>query len=222
MTRKTAFVLRDALENDIVEGRLRAGDHLDENSLAARFSVSRTPIREALLGLESSGLIEIKPRRGAFVRRVSARELVEMFEVMAELEAACGRHACQRMTERQEDTLRAHLQLCEVAAASGDRERYYYENADFHAAIYAAAGNSFLEKQALALQSRLRPFRRRQLFVRGRVQQSIEEHREIVDAILNADHPRVTTAIHKHIVVQGEKFTALIASLEEEKTALVL
>ena len=219
MTRKTATVLRDALEHEIVEGRLRPGEHLDEMSLAARFDVSRTPIREALLGLESSGLVEIRPRRGAFVRRVSARELVEMFETMAELEAACCRFACQRMTDAQEDVLMRRLQLCEEAAASGAVERYYAENELFHTAIYAASGNSFLEAQSRMLQSRLKPFRRHQLHARGRMKQSQTEHRDIVASIRAGEQQRVVDVIRAHIVVQGEKFTSLIASLEAEERA---
>lgn len=215
MAAKAATALRDELENEIVEGRFRPGERLDEMTLASRFEVSRTPIREALFGLESSGLVEIIPRRGAFVRKVGARELVEMFEVMAELEAACGRFACQRMTREQEAELKRRLSLCEDAAAALEVDRYYWENDGFHAVIYAASGNAFLEKQALALQSRLKPFRRHQLHARGRLQQSNQEHRAIAEAILAGDRAGAEIALRGHVVVQGEKFTSLIASLGE-------
>ena len=117
-----------------------------------------------LLGLESAGLVELKPRRGAFVRRVGLTDIVEMFETMAEIEASCGRFACTRMTEHGERTLSATLEACDAAAKTGDIDRYYDVNRGFHAAIYAASGNAFLESQALALQARLdvrRPTRER-------------------------------------------------------------
>lgn len=214
MTAKAATLLRDELEQEIVEGRLRPGERLDEMTLAGRFDVSRTPIREALFGLESSGLVEIIPRRGAFVRKIGVRELIEMFEAMAEMEASCGRFACQRMTQAQEAELRSCFARCDSAAKIGDVDLYYRENEAFHAAIYSASGNEFLRKQALALQSRLKPFRRHQLHARGRLLQSNEEHRAVVEAIAAGDEAVAESTLRGHVVVQGERFNALIASLD--------
>lgn len=215
MAERTAHTLRDQLERDIVEGRYKPGDRLDETMLADRFDVSRTPIREALHGLERSGLIELKPRRGAFVRRIGARDLIEMFEVMAELEAACGRLASQRITKAGEAALRRALDACDAAARSGDLEAYYIENETFHAEIYAAADNSFLEAQSLSLRNRLKPFRRHQLQARGRVEQSLAEHRAVVEAIERGDGEAAASELRAHIVIQGEKFRMLVDRLEE-------
>src|SRR5437016_10839463 len=85
--------LRERIEEKIATGELRPGSRLDENELAAEFDVSRTPIREALIQLASVGIVQIRPRRGAIVPELSPHRLVEMFEVMAELEAMCGRLA---------------------------------------------------------------------------------------------------------------------------------
>ncbi len=71
-------------------GRLKPGQRLVEVGLAERFDVSRTPIREALIQLAASGMVEIRPRRGAFVALLGPRELIESFELMAEIEAACA------------------------------------------------------------------------------------------------------------------------------------
>lgn len=214
MPERAAHALRGVLEEEILGGRLAPGTRLDESGLARRFAVSRTPVREALLALEGSGLVELRPRRGAFVRRLGARELFEMFELMGELEAACGRFACRRMTGRQEERLDRQLALCAEAARRDDLDVYYAENELFHQTIYLAAGNSVLQEQALALQARLRPFRSRQLRVRGRMGQSLAEHEEIVAAIRDGDEPRAEAALRLHISAQGEKFTVLMAALE--------
>ena len=214
MAHKAASRLRDVLEQEIIAGHYRPGERLDEVSLAKRFDVSRTPVREALHGLESSGLIELRPRRGAFVKTVSASDLLEMFEVMAELEAMCVRLASKRMTDDQEAQLQSSLRDCEQAADKGE-DAYYLANEGFHAALYRASGNSFLQSQALALQNRLKPFRRLQLRVKGRVGQSMEEHREVVDAISSADADRADRAIRAHIRIQGEHFLYLISALED-------
>ena len=99
MERKRSDIIADALEGMIFDGTFADGERLDEVQLATRFSVSRTPVREALLRLAQSGLVEQMPRRGVFVRQPGPVEVVEMFEVMAELEAACTRLAATRITD---------------------------------------------------------------------------------------------------------------------------
>ncbi|MCG8359901.1 MAG: GntR family transcriptional regulator, partial [Kiloniellales bacterium] len=89
-TVRRADELRQDLEAEIFAGRLAPGQRLDESKLAARFGVSRTPVREALLQLASIGLVEMRPRQGAVVAAVTIRRLLQMFEVMAELEAFCA------------------------------------------------------------------------------------------------------------------------------------
>src|SRR3978361_93265 len=90
--------LKQLLEDAIVSGAYAPGAHLDELGLAEKFGVSRTPIREALAQLGAEGLIEMRPRGGAFICTPSPRRLLEMFETMAELEGACGRFAARRLT----------------------------------------------------------------------------------------------------------------------------
>ena len=105
--------LREQLEQDIITGVFKPGDRLDEVSLAKRFSISRTPIRETLQRLASSGLVERRPRRGVFVRTLSLQELVEMFEVMAELEGMCGRLAARRIIPEMSIRLQELMLSCE-------------------------------------------------------------------------------------------------------------
>jgi len=205
--------LRQTIEDEIVDGGLRPGDRLDECQLAARFGVSRTPIREALLQLAVTGLIEIKPRRGAVVSTPEPARLVEMFETMAELEAACGRLAARRLTDEHHRALAVALDACRTAAADGDMEAYYAENAVFHAVIYRASGNGFLCEQALTLSRRLAPFRRIQLRARNRLRQSLAEHEGVVAAILAGDEATAGERLRAHVLVQGDRFAELIRSL---------
>ena len=87
---RRAEALRDKIEQDIVTGRFQPGERLDEQSLADRFGVSRTPIREALMQLASTGMVELHSRRGAFVASLGFKEIIERFEAMAALEGMCG------------------------------------------------------------------------------------------------------------------------------------
>ena len=212
-----AHRLRDALEEEILMGRLKPGDRLEETMLAGRFGVSRTPIREALHQLAASGLVDIGPRRGASVAAVGAQQLVEMFEVMAELEALCARLAARRASESDLAAINAAHQAC-GAATSISSDAYYYENEVFHAAIRAASHQAFLIGHAGALQKRLKPYRRLQLNARGRMMASWREHGEIVTALKAGDGEAAATAMRSHVIVQGERFGDLLASLEEAGT----
>jgi len=205
--------LGDEIEERIVTGEYRPGMRLDEQDLADEFGVSRTPIREALIHLASSGLVEIRPRRGAIVAEASPTRLCEMFEVMAELESMCGRLAARRITpEEQVKLLDAH-RACEVARDAEDPDAYDRLNEVFHECIYRASHNVFLAEQADMLHRRLRPYRRLQLRVRNRIRSSYSEHQAIVDFILAGDSEGAATVLRKHVVVQGERFADLVASL---------
>jgi len=211
-TLRSADLVREHLEQAIVTGEFEDGERLNETRLSARFNVSRTPLREAIHMLASMGLIEVLPRRGAFVRQPTVVDMIEMFEVMAELEALCGRLVARRATAPQLAAIKASLESCEAALAAGDSDAYYRENETFHLLIYEMSGNNFLEAEASRLHKRLQAFRRIQLRVRGRMSQSMKEHREIYDAIEAGDESRATAALRDHVAVQGEKFNDLMAN----------
>lgn len=205
--------LREQIEEDIATGRLLPGTHLDEVELAQRHGVSRTPIREAISLLAGEGLVEIRPRRGAVVASVTAQRLLEMFDVMAELEAMCARQAARRITDVVLRQLEQAHADSEVTRSSQDPDAYFYANERFHQTLFAAAQNQFLQEQAMGLQRRLRPYRRLQLRVRNRIQRSFQEHAEILDAIRRGDGEAASQAARGHVAVQGERFTDLLASL---------
>lgn len=214
MSTRKADELREALEQDIVMGAFAPGARLDEVRLAERFEVSRTPIREALQQLAAAGLVDLQPRRGAFVRQRGIAEIVEMFEVMGELEGLCGRLAARRVLPEQTKDMQEAMHACEAEVERDDREAYYYANEAFHHAIYDASGNAFLARQARQLQTSLSPYRRLQLRVKNRMTQSLAEHRAIVEAILGGDEAAADAALRDHVVIQGERFNDLLAGLE--------
>jgi DNA-binding GntR family transcriptional regulator len=207
--------LRESIEEEIATGKLLPGTRLDEVDLATRFGVSRTPIREALRLLLGEGLVETRPQRGTVVAQVTPQRLIEMFEVMAELEAMCARLAARRMSDAELNEIEAAHEACRGSAAARDADAYFYANERFHYAIYAASHNGFLFEQAASLQRKLRPYRRLQLRVRNRPQRSFEEHQAILDALRESDADKAQQAIRSHVVVQGERFADLIASLEQ-------
>jgi DNA-binding GntR family transcriptional regulator len=217
MSIRIADHIREALEQKIITGEFSDGERLDEVKLAHKFGVSRTPLREAFQSLAASGLLELIPRRGAFIRYPSFIELVEMFEVMAELEAMCVYRACRRITDAKLAEIRLALDACESALQNNDTDEYYRENEKFHLLIYDASGNAFLASQATKLHNRLKPFRRMQLRVRDRMPQSMVEHHDIVTALDEGDADAAAEILRQHILIQGEKFNDLMASIEHPK-----
>ncbi|ATX66967.1 GntR family transcriptional regulator [Roseinatronobacter bogoriensis] len=212
MSSRRADSVREALEHMIVTGELVNGERLDEISLSEKFGCSRTPLREAFQSLAASGLLELIPHRGAFVRHPDLSDMIEMFEVMAELEAFCGRLAARRVTQQDLAELYRTVIACEDAVANNDSDRYYAENEKFHHLLYKASGNQFLADQAGQLHRRLKPYRRLQLRVRGRLEQSLSEHRAILEALENGNADDVAVALRAHVAVQGGKFNDLMAS----------
>lgn len=207
--------IRRALEDAIVAGRYLPGTRLDPEALEAEFDCSRTPVREAFQQLEASGLVRVMPKRGTFVSQWSPEELAERFEVMAEIEASCGRLAARRITDAELDAFRQVHEDCRRLAQANEAEAYYLKNSEFHHCIYRATHNAFLMQEAARLHAMLQPYRRMQLQVRNRVGRSFAEHDTIVAAIRNGDADGAAQALRDHVIVQGDRFHDLIAVLRQ-------
>jgi DNA-binding GntR family transcriptional regulator len=161
------------------------------------------------------GLVVIRPRRGAIVAELGPQQLVEMFEVMSELEATCGRLAARRMTTEEQQALLAAHQACQEALDAQEPDAYYYKNEVFHEAIYAGSHNQFLIEQTRNLYRRLRPYRRLQLRVRNRLANSYNEHDGVVQAIVAGDGELAARLLREHVMIQGQRFSDLMASLPQ-------
>ena len=132
------------LAEEIINGRWAPGDSLEEQAIAERFKVSRTPTRQALRELANAGLVELKPRKGGVVTNVSLDELSDTLEALGELEALCCRISAERMSAVQKKQLELfHLQGVECLER-GDDEGYLEVNARLHQLFCAGAHNRCL------------------------------------------------------------------------------
>ena len=199
----------------VLSGEIAPGMKLDEQMLAQRFDVSRTPVREALRQLASSGLIELKPNRGAFVPRVTPGQLEEMFTAMAELEAACARLAAMSMSpiERRELS-RLHLHMGEQARG-GQITEFVDANERLHSMIYSGAHNAILGEATTSLRRRLALYRRSQFRTAGRLPRSHAEHDEVVKAIVSGDPVRAHAAMLHHVGLVEASYEKLIAKVSD-------
>ncbi len=205
--------LRLKLEEEILEGLLQPGSKLDEEQIAARFGLSRTPVREALKSLTATGLVEVRPHQGAYVATVTLKDLIEMFEVMALLEVSCAELASRRHTVEDRVLIESAQRECETPRSLKDPLAFYEANIRFHEAIYRAAHNGFLATQAQALRSRLEPYARQITYHPGLIERANLEHRRIVQAIFIMNSDEAKLAMKEHLATLREDVTAMIDAI---------
>jgi DNA-binding GntR family transcriptional regulator len=205
--------LASAIADGILDGTLRPGERLDELSLAQQHGVSRTPVREALRQLNASGLIDMRPRRGAVVSQATPQQVESLFVAMAEMEATCARLCALSMTPVERRRLQARQEAMLALAGAGDPAAYSDANVAFHSAIYAGAHNAPLADYALGLRRRVGPFRRAQFRIDGRLTRSNEEHGAVVRAILAGDAAGAHAAMLHHVSLVEDAYEAFSATL---------
>ncbi len=203
-----------AIADQIVTGELRPGDRLDEASLAARYEVSRTPVREALGQLSAMKLVDRRPNRGAIVTVVTQDHLYSMFEGMAELEGICARLSAERMTADERRQLEQQHQDSTHLVHRGAEEDYEAHNTEFHTRLYVGAHSPHIYELSTLTRSRLAPFRRAQFRLPGRLSKSWDEHDAIVSAILRGDCAGAGSAAKAHVTIVSEAST-VFASAEQ-------
>lgn len=192
--------IRNALTDEIASGALAAGTSLDEQTLADRFGASRTPVREALRQLAVSGLVEVRPRRGVVVTRLTPARIMDMFETIAEVETMCVRLATYRMTPVERSRLNELHAESKAYVAARDIDAYESFNRDFHGLLYAATHNAFMAEQAIGIRGRLDVFRRTQLRQGDRIKASHEEHARVLESIAEGDGEGAARRMRAHML----------------------
>ncbi len=201
----------DRLRAMIQSSELEAGAWVDEVRLTRELGVSRTPLREALKVLVAEGLLRLEPRRGCYVNELSARDLDDIFPLMAMLEGRCAYEAALKITA--EDLLRLeplHRKL-QTHAQAGDIDRYYATNAVIHETIQALADNRWLSDMVESLRKLLSLSRHKSLAYPGRVQESCAEHLAIFAALKARDPDGAEALTRKHLLRQLDALHALAA-----------
>ena len=197
------------LRNMVFDRQLAPGQWIDELALARDWQISRTPLREALKVLAAEGLVVPVPRQGCRVAEMSEDDADQLLPVMALLEGRCAYEAVRKASEADVRRLqRLHEQL-EKHAATKDVDGYYRANHEFHSAVQELAGNRWLDRATGDLRRFVRLLRGRQLNWPGRIEASINEHRVLLDAIVQRDAARAERVMHDHLMAQLAALAAL-------------
>jgi DNA-binding GntR family transcriptional regulator len=206
--------LRQKLEEAIAAGRLEPGSRLDEQEIAQRFGVSRTPVREAFRLMAANHLVELRGRQGAIVRAIKAEALIEMFQVMAELEGLCARLAARRVPQTWGDEISKIHQRLIAAGETGNIDLFYDVNQEFHEAIYDASRNAYVADQTRKLRNQVAAYRRRVTRMPNRIADTVREHEAIMQAILAHDPERAHSAMRDHVNLLGDNLLDFLAAFK--------
>ena len=188
----------ELLRERIFRQELKPGSWIDELKLAEEYGISRTPLREALKVLATEGLVTMKLRRGAYVTEVSERDLAEVYHLLAVLESDAAAVAAERASAQQMRELQdLHHRL---AAASGEREEFFRINEAFHRKLLAVADNRWREQMVADLRKVMKLNRHSSLFKEGRMEQSLAEHRAIVQALTQRQPELAAERVSAHFM----------------------
>ncbi|MCR5458038.1 MAG: GntR family transcriptional regulator [Clostridiales bacterium] len=187
------------LEEDILNGRYSVGDSITEIAASKEYGVSRTPIRDALRKLENDGLVKITPNKGATVIGVSKEDLVDIYNIRMRLEGLAGSMAAVRMSQKEKESLKENVELSRFYAGKQNYDKLKELDTDFHEAIYLGCGSRTIYRTLKDLHANTRLYRKMSLSVPGRMEKSLDEHEEIMKAILASDSKLVDKLMHDHV-----------------------
>lgn len=190
----------ERLRQRIFAHELPPGTWIDEQKLAEQYGISRTPLREALKVLASEGLVELKPRRGCYVTEISRQDLDDIFPLMAMLEGRCAAEAVAKSTPADIGELKTIHERLEAAAREGRIDGFFEANQEFHRKIQELSGNRWLLSVIQDLRKVLKLSRLHSLSLEGRLQQSLDEHRQIMAALAAGDANAAEKLMHDHLL----------------------
>ncbi|MET0540779.1 MAG: FCD domain-containing protein [Variovorax sp.] len=187
------------LKQLIYTGEFAPGERINEAALALRMGTSRGPIREAIKVLAGLGIVTAVANRGVFVRQLSLREMLEVYELRALVFGYAAERACEHFTEEHKKRFEDLLAAMDAACDAEDGTRYYELNLQFHALILALSHNRRAEQAYDDYVKELHLVRRKYFNAPGNMRRSNVEHRAIFDAIVAANRSKARAAAERHV-----------------------
>ncbi|MCV2348176.1 GntR family transcriptional regulator [Paucibacter sp. Y2R2-4] len=186
----------EQLRQQIFGRQLEPGAWIDELKLCAELGISRTPMREALKVLAVEGLVTMKLRRGAYVTEMSERDVREAYQLLALLESdAAGQVARAASAEELADLKRLHEQLEQQI---GHRDAFFAANEQFHLRLLEIDANRWRSQIVTDLRRVMKLNRHHSLFKQGRLQESLQEHRALIQALLARNEGEAARLMRAH------------------------
>jgi DNA-binding GntR family transcriptional regulator len=205
------------IQEMIHSGELRRGQKINEILLSESMGVSRTPIREALRLLNSQGVVDLVPHKGAFVSQFSIKEIDDMFQVMAVLEGMCAELAAAKINDAGLKKLESLQKELERHYKAKDHKSYVQTNNKIHALIQDISGNDSINGVIKGLRQKILLFRYKQLYEPERFKKSIQEHRDLFKALQEKNPKKAKNVMKRHLLAQSKALVNLIEKKEKEE-----
>lgn len=189
----------ESIREDILSGKYEQNTELKEAAIGASLGVSRTPVREALRQLELEGLVKIIPNRGAYVDRITAKDVQDIYAVRSMLEGLCARWAAEHITEEQLESLEETLCLSEYHTKKGNYEKLYELDSQFHEQLYEAGGSRILNHVLSDFHDYVKRARKASIAFQDRPVKSTREHRAIFEAVRMRDGAQAEELAREHV-----------------------
>jgi len=186
----------ELLRQRIFTRELEPGSWIDEMKIAEEYGISRTPLREALKVLAAEGLVTMKVRRGAYVTEVSDRDLAEVYHLLSLLESDAAAVVAQKATDAELKTLQALHR--ELERAVKNRDEFFAVNERFHMRLLEIAGNRWRNQMVGDLRKVMKLNRHNSLLKSGRIEESLAEHRSVMDALVARDAAAARERMQRH------------------------
>lgn len=198
-------IIHDNIVQDILHGKINAGEKLLESELAQKYRVSRTPVREALLQVEREGYITHKKNIGAVVSKISARTVSEIYEVVAQLESHAVEIATNHIiNEKDISYLEELIRRMESAVNAMSYPEYVQKNLEFHGFFLKRCGNEILEQIVIDLRRRIYRLVSEGLTLPFHSNEYVDWHREIFDAVANKKPAKARKLMKAHVEKVGK------------------
>ena len=186
----------ELLRQRIFRRELEPGSWIDEVKLAEEYGISRTPLREALKVLAAEGLVTMKVRRGAYVTEVSEQDMSEVYHLLSLLESDAAGVVATRASDAEIAELGAiHAEL---EGATADRDRFFAINERFHMRLLEIAGNRWRNQVVADLRKVMKLNRHHSLFKSGRIEESLAEHSQLMQALRARDAQAAVQRMQAH------------------------
>jgi len=205
------------LTNAIIEGRLKEGERLIENELQRKFGISRAPIRESFRILEKNGLVITIPRKGTFVRKITQKDIEEIFPIIALLEGLAARLAVSQLENDDIEEMKLALTKMTDAAEKKDFESYINYHTEYHEIFIYASKNETLIGLLENLRRQNIWFRSAYRYVQESFEYTLRVHREIIDLFIKKDAERLEALVNEHIIFAFHRLVHFLGSKNEEK-----
>ncbi|PLX34961.1 MAG: GntR family transcriptional regulator [Clostridiales bacterium] len=192
-------VIFERIRDDILYGKYDKGEKIVEAKLAEEFNVSRTPVREALKQLELDDLVENIPNRGVVVKGISKQDIVDIFTIRLAIEGIAVEWAIERMDQEDMQKIKEIYELMEFYTFKKDVKKFAELNTKFHEAIYKATKSRYLENVLKNYQVFMKVVRYKSLEKPGRLEGALNEHKRIVDALMEKDVDRAKDVVIEHV-----------------------